>query len=111
MSPRAREPKAKSNKQESFSTGKETTNKGKRPSTAWRRCICKESISKLYRDLIQLHIKRKKKPKGKVGIGSVRTFFHRRHTDGREARGKGPCELLVGAANWFSHYRKQYGDF
>ena len=68
------------------------------------------SGSKLYRDLMQLNIKRKKKRKGKVGIGSMRTFFHRRHTDGREARGKGPCELPVGTADWCGHYRKQYGD-
>ena len=74
-SPRVIETKAKINKWDlikliSFCTRKETINKTKRPPTEWEKIIAnnvtdKDLISKIYKQLIQLNIK--KQPNQKMG--------------------------------------------
>ena len=68
MSPQARETKAKINKWDyiklkSFCTTKVTINKTKRPTTEWEKIFAKDIsnkglTSKIYKELIQLNIKK-----------------------------------------------------
>ena len=68
MSPQARETKAKVNKRDyiklkSFCIAKETTNKMNRSPTEWEKIFAsdisnKESIPKIYKEFIQLNIKK-----------------------------------------------------
>ena len=77
MPPRARETKAKINKWDyiklkSFCTVKKTINKMKRPPTEWEKIFendvsDKGLISKIYKQLIQLNIKKKKTTQLKNG--------------------------------------------
>ena len=75
-------------KLKSFCTGKETISKVKRHLLAWDKIIANETndkglISKIYKQLIQLHeCHKNKQPNQKVGKRSKQTFLQRRHTDG-----------------------------
>ena len=72
LSPKAKETKAKINKWDliklkSFCTAKETINKMRRQHTEWEKIFTndmtnKQSISKIYKQLIQLNIKKKTNP-------------------------------------------------
>ena len=67
---------------------KETTSKVKRQPSEWEKIIAnkatdKELISKIYKQLLQLNSKKKKKwPNQKMGQGTKQIFLQRRHTDG-----------------------------
>ena len=75
--PRVMEIKTKINKWDlmrlqSFCTAKETINKTKRQPSEWEKIFANEStdkglISKIYKQLIQLSIKKKKQPNPKMG--------------------------------------------
>ena len=74
-------------KLKSFCTAKETISKVKRQLAEWEKIIANETtdkglISKIYKQLIQLNIKKSKQPKQKVGKGPKETFLQRRHTGG-----------------------------
>ena len=99
-SPQAKETKAKINKWDliklkSFCTAKETINKMRRQSTEWEKMFAKDMsneglISKIYKQLIQFNMK-KKKPKQPgyiIGRRPKQTTFQRRHTDGQQAHEK-----------------------
>ena len=87
--PRVVEIKTKINKWDiiklkSFCTARETKNKVKRQPSEWEKIIAneasdKELISKIYKQLIQLNTRKKKKKQSKSG---KKTFLQRRHTDG-----------------------------
>ena len=75
--PRVTEIKTKTNKWDlmklkSFCTAKETTNKMQRQSSEWEKIFANEStdkglISKIYKQLMQLNIKKNKHPNPKMG--------------------------------------------
>ena len=77
QSPKAIEIKAKINKWDpvkliSFCTAKETINKMKRQPSEWNKTFTNEAtdkglISKIYKQLMQLNIKKKKKTQSKSG--------------------------------------------
>ena len=46
------------------------------------------SISKTYKQLMQLNLKKNKQPNEKMGIRFKHTFLQRRHTDGQEEHEK-----------------------
>ena len=80
-------------KLQSFCTAKETTNKTKRQPSEWEKIFANEStdkglISKIYKQLMQLNIKKNKQPNTKMGRRPKQTFLQRRHTDGQEAHEK-----------------------
>ena len=93
--PREMEIKAKINKwdlmkRKSFCTTKENINKTKRQPSEWEKIFANEAtdkglISKIYKQLIQLNIKKKKQPNPKMGRRPKQTFHQRRYTDGQEA--------------------------
>ena len=79
-------------KLKSFCTAKETMSKVKRQPSEWKKITANETtdkglISKIYKQLIQLNI-RKTKPNQKVGKRPKQTFLQRRHTDGQKAHEK-----------------------
>ena len=60
-------------KLKSFCTAKETINKTKRQPSEWEKIFANEStdkglISKIYKQLMQLNIKKNKQPNPKMGI-------------------------------------------
>ena len=74
-----------------FCTAKETISKVKRQPSEWEKIIAneatdKEFISKIYKQLLQLNSRKKKKkktrPNQKMGQRTKQTFPQRRHTDG-----------------------------
>ena len=72
-------------KLKSFCTAKESISKVKRQPSEWEKTIANETtdkglISKIYKQLIQLNIR--KQPNQKVGKRPKQTFLQRRHTDG-----------------------------
>ena len=75
-------------KLKSFCTAKETISKVKKQPSEWEKVMANETtdkglISKLYKQLIQLNArKKKKKTTQKVGKRPKQTFLQRRHTDG-----------------------------
>ena len=73
-------------KLESFCTAKETINKVKRQPSEWKKIVVNETtdkglISKIYKHLLQVNTKKKKKS-DKKGRRPKQTCFQRRHTDG-----------------------------
>ena len=86
-----KEIKAKINKWDivqlkSFGTAKETIDKRKRQPTEWKKVFANDAtdkglISKIYKQLIQLNIKKTNNPTKKMGRRSKYTFFQRRHKD------------------------------
>ena len=74
---------------------KETTNKTNRQPTDWEKIFAidatiKGLISNIYKQLIQLNIKKEKK-----GRRPKLTFLQRRHTDGQQAH-----EKMLNTANY-----------
>jgi len=74
---------------QSFCTAKETLNNTKRQPTEWEKIFASEStdrvlISKIYKQLLQLHTKKTNNPIKKMGRRSKQTVLQRRHTDDRE---------------------------
>ena len=69
---------------------KETISKVKRQPSKWEKIIAneataKELILKIYKQLMQLYTRKKKKqqqPNQKMGSRTKQTFLQRRHTDG-----------------------------
>ena len=88
--PRVMETKTKVNKWDliklkSFCTAKETISKVKRQPSEWEKIMANETtdkglISKIYKQLIQLNIR--KTTQSKSGERPKQTFLQRRHTDG-----------------------------
>ena len=73
-------------KLKNFCTTKETISKVKRQSSEWEKIIANEATdkelnSKIYKQLLQLN-SRKKKKNQKMGQRTKQTFLQRRHTDG-----------------------------
>ena len=73
-------------KLKSFCTAKETINKTKRQPSEWEKKFANEAtdkglISKIYKQLMQLHIKKNKQPNPKMGRRPIQTFLQRRYTD------------------------------
>ena len=71
----------------SFCTMKETISKVKRQPSEWEKILAnegadKELISKIYKQLMQLNIRKINDPIRKMGQRTKQTFLHRRHTDG-----------------------------
>ena len=69
-----------------FCTAKETINKTKRQPSEWEKIIANEAtdkglISKMYKQLMQLNIKKNKQPNPKMGKRPKQTFLQRRYTD------------------------------
>ena len=89
LSPRVMETKAKLNKWDlikliSFCTAKETINKMKRQPMEWEKTFAndvtdKGLILKIYKQLIQLNIKKPKQPNQKMGRRPKQTFLQRKH--------------------------------
>ena len=89
--PREMEIKTKINKCDlmklkSFCTAKETINKTKRQPSEWQKIFANEAtdtglISKIYKQLRQLNIKKNKQPNPKMGRRPTQTFLQRRYTD------------------------------
>ena len=89
--PRVMEIKTKVNKWglielKSFCTEKETISKVKRQASELEKIIANETtdkglISKIYKQLIQLNVKKYKQPNQKLGKRPKQTFLRRRHTD------------------------------
>ena len=73
-------------KLKSFCTAKETINKTKRQPSEWENIFANEAtdkglISKIYKQLMQVNIKKNKQPNPKVGRRPKQTFLQRRYTD------------------------------
>ena len=65
----------------------------KRQPLEWEKIFSNEAtdkglISKMYKQLMQLNIKKNKQPNPKMGRRPKQTFLQRRHTDGQEAHEK-----------------------
>ena len=80
-------------KHKSFCTANENINKTKRQPSEWEKIFTNEAtdkglISKIYKQLMQLNIKKNKQPNPKMGRRPKQTFLQRRHTDGQEAHEK-----------------------
>ena len=74
-------------KLKSFCTTKETISKVKRHSSEWEKVISneatdKQSISKIYKQLLQLNSRKINDPIKKMGQRTKQTFLQRRHADG-----------------------------
>ena len=92
--PREMEIKRKINKWdqmklESFCTAKETINKTKRQLSKWVKISANEAtdkglISRIYKQLMQLNIKKNQQPNSKMGRRPKQTFVQRRYTDGQQ---------------------------
>ena len=72
-----------------------TISKRKRQLTEWEKIFAKHAtdkglISKTYKQLIQLNIKKNKLPNPKMGRRHKQTFFQRRYTDGQQAHEEMP---------------------
>ena len=74
-------------KLKSFCTAKEIISKVKRQPSEWEKIKANETtdkglISKIYKQLIQLNIRKTNNPIKKIGKRPKQTFLQRRHTDG-----------------------------
>ena len=94
LPPRVMEIKTKVNKWDliklkGFCTAnyKQTISKVKRQPSEWEKIIANESSekglsSKIYKQLIQLNVRKYKQPNQKLGKRPKQTFLQRKHTDG-----------------------------
>ena len=74
-------------KLKSFCIAKETTSKVKRQLSEWEKIIANETtdkglISKIYKQLTELNIRKNKLSNQKMGRTPKQTFLQSRHTDG-----------------------------
>ena len=65
----------------------------KRQPSEWEKILANEAadkglISKIYKQLVQLNIKKNKQPNQKMGRRPKQTFLQRRHTDGQQTHEK-----------------------
>lgn len=82
----------------SFSTAKKIINKMIRQPTKWKKIVAnqtsdKGSISKIYKELIQLN--NNKQPDLKMGRRSEQTFFQRGRTDSQQAHERYSTSLII----------------
>jgi len=94
-------------KLKSFDTAKETISKRKRQPTEWEKLfannvINKGLISKIYKQLLQLTIKKPTQPKNRR---PKQTFLQRIHTDGQEAH-----EKMLNIANYGRNANQNYNE-
>ena len=80
-------------KLKSFCTAKETIIKTKRQPSGWEKVFANEAtdkglISKIYKQLMQLNIKKNKQPNPKMGRRPRQTFSQRGLADGQQAHEK-----------------------
>ena len=80
-------------KLKSFCIAKETISKVKRQSSEWEKIIASETtdkglISKIYKQLIQLNIRKTNNQIKKWEKKPKQTFLQRRHTDGQQMHEK-----------------------
>ena len=73
-------------KLKSFCTAKETINKMKRQPSGWEKIFANEAtdkrlITKIYKQLMQLNIKKTNNPNPKMGRRPKKTFLQRMYTD------------------------------
>ena len=95
-------------KLKSFCKAKETINKTKRQPSEWEKIFANEStdkalISKIYKQLMQLNIKKTKQPNPKMGRRPKQTFLQRGHTDGQETH-----EKLLNITNYQRNANQNY---
>ena len=91
-------------KPKSFCTEMKTINKMKRQSTEWMKIFANDAtkkglISKIHK-LMQINIKKKKKPNQKLGRKAKQTFLQRRYTDGQKQTNKKTHEKMLNIANY-----------
>ena len=82
-------------KLKSFCITKETINKTKRQPSEWEKIFANEAtdkglISKIYKQLMQLNIKKNKQPNQKMGRRSKQTFLQRRYIDCQQTHERMP---------------------
>ena len=94
----------------SFCTAKETVNKTKRQPTEWEKIFANDVtderlISKIYKQFIQLNIKKTKNAIKKMSRRSKQTFLQRRHIDGRKAH-----EKMLNITNYQRNANQNYNE-
>ena len=97
-------------KLKSFCTAKENINKMKRQPSEWEKIFANESsdnglICKVYKQLMQLNIKKNKQPNPKISRRPKQTFLQRRHTDGQEAH-----EKMLNIINYQRNANQNYNE-
>ena len=111
--PRVMEIKTKINKWDLMklkSFAEQTINKIKRQPSEWEEIFAKKLtdeglISKIYKQLMQLNIKKTKQPKQKMCRRSKQTFLQRRHTDGQETH-----EKMLNITNYQRNANENYNE-
>ena len=83
-----------------FCTAKETINKMKRQPSEWEKIFANEAtdkglISQIYKQLMQLNIKKTRKPNPKMGRRPKQTFLQRRYTDCQQIHGRMFKSLII----------------
>ena len=78
--------------------------------TEWEKIFANEAtdkglISKIYKQLMQLNIKKKKQPNQKMGRRSKQTFHQTRHTDGQKAH-----EKMLNITNYQRNADQNYNE-
>ena len=97
-------------KLKSFCTAKETINKTKRLPSEWEKIFANEAtdkglISKIYKQLMQLNIKKNKPPNPKMGRRPKQTFLQRRYTDCQQAQ-----ERMFNITNHYRNANQNYNE-
>ena len=93
-----------------FCKAKETTNKMKRQPSEWEKIFANEStdkglISKIYKQLMQLNIKKNKQPNPKMSRRPKQTFLQRRYTVCQQTH-----ERILNITNHERNANQNYND-